>query len=109
MSYDDRNGGGAAGVILSFLVGALSGAAAAVLLAPRSGRETREILGERWREASERGRQLRDEAVTKGRQTVDDATGYVDRQREALEKRRDRLAAAVEAGKQAYREEKEKI
>jgi gas vesicle protein len=109
MSYDDRNGGGAAGVILSFLVGALSGAAAAVLLAPRSGRETREMLGERWREASERGRQLRDDAVTRGRQTLDDASGYVDRQREALEKRRDRLAAAVEAGKQAYREEKEKI
>ena len=43
-----------------------------------------------------------------GRQAIDDASTYVDRQREALEKRRDRLAAAVEAGKQAYREEKEK-
>lgn len=109
MSYDDRSSGGAAGVILSFLVGALTGAAAAVLLAPRSGRETREILGERWKEASERGRGLRDEAVSRSRQKLDDAAGYVDRQRDALEKRRDRLAAAVEAGKQAYREEKEKI
>jgi len=108
MSYDDR-GNGASGVILSFLVGALTGAATAILLAPRSGRETREILGERWKDASERGRHLREEAVQKGREALDEATGYVDRQREALEKRRDRLAAAVEAGKQAYHEEKEKI
>jgi len=109
MSYDDRGSGGAAGVILSFLVGALTGAAAAVLMAPRSGRETREILGERLREASERGRQIRDDAVTRGRTSLDEAVGYVERQRESLEKRRDRLAAAVEAGKQVYREEKEKI
>jgi gas vesicle protein len=107
MSYDDR-GSGAAGVILSFLVGALTGAAAAILMAPRSGRETREMLGERWRDAADRGRQMTDDAVQKGRQAIDDASTYVDRQREALEKRRDRLAAAVEAGKQAYREEKEK-
>ena len=105
MAHDD--GGGASGVILSFLVGALTGAAAAVLLAPRSGRETREILGERWRETADRGRQLREQAVQKGRSALDDASGYVDRQRDALDKRRERLAAAVEAGKQAYREEKE--
>ena len=43
-----------------------------------------------------------------GREAVDEASGYVERQRGALEKRGDRHAAAVEAGKQAYREEKEK-
>jgi gas vesicle protein len=107
MAHDD-GGGGASGVILAFLVGALSGAAAAVLLAPRSGRETREMLGERWRDAQDRGRNLSEQALQRGRDAVDEATGYVDRQRSALEKRRDRLAAAVEAGKQAYREEKEK-
>jgi gas vesicle protein len=105
MAHDD--GGGASGVILSFLVGALTGAAAAVLLAPRSGRETREMLGERWRDTADRGRHLRDEALEKSRGALDEASGYVDRQKEALEKRRERLAAAVEAGKQAYREEKE--
>jgi gas vesicle protein len=107
MAHDDGDSG-ASGVILSFLVGALTGAAAAVLLAPRSGRETREILGERWRDASDRSRNLGEQALQKGREAVDDASGYVERQRGALEKRRDRLAAAVEAGKQAYREEKEK-
>jgi hypothetical protein len=49
-----------------------------------------------------------EQALEKGREMAEDASSYVDRQREALEKRRDRLAAAVEAGRQAYREEKEK-
>jgi len=107
MAHDD-GGNGPSGVILSFLVGALTGAAAAVLLAPRSGRETREILGDKWRDAAERGRDLGEEAAQKGRDAMDEASGYVDRQRGALEKRRDRLAAAVDAGKQAYRDEKKK-
>jgi gas vesicle protein len=33
------------GVILAFAAGALAGAAAAILLAPRSGRDTREMIG----------------------------------------------------------------
>jgi gas vesicle protein len=107
MSDDER--AGTSGVILSFLLGALSGAALAILFAPRSGRETREMLGEKLRESADRGRRLGEEAIEKGRAAASDATGYLDRQREALEKRRDRLAAAVEAGRQAYRDEKEKM
>ncbi len=42
---DDR-GAGASGIILSFILGGLAGAALAVLFAPRSGEETRELL---WR------------------------------------------------------------
>lgn len=99
---------GPAGILLSFMLGALSGAALAILFAPRSGRETRELLGEKLRETADRGRRLGEQALEKGREVAEDASGYVDRQREALERRRDRLAAAVEAGRQAYREEKEK-
>jgi gas vesicle protein len=105
---DDR-GAGASGIILSFIIGGLAGAALAVLFAPRSGEETRELLDEKLKESAERGRRLRDRAVTKGREALDDATDYLDKQRESLEKRRDRLAAAVEAGRQAYREEKDKM
>jgi len=108
MSHDDQ-GAGASGIILSFLLGALSGAALAVLFAPRSGRETREMLGEKLRESAERGRSLGEETLAKGREALTETANYMERQREALEKRRDRLAAAVEAGRQAYRDEKEKM
>ena len=104
MSSDDR---GTSGILLSFMLGALSGAALAILFAPRSGRETRELLGEKLRETADRSRKLGEQAIEKGREMAQDASGYIDRQREALERRRDRLAAAVEAGRQAYREEKE--
>jgi gas vesicle protein len=105
MASDDR---GTSGILLSFMIGALSGAALAILFAPRSGRETRELLGEKLRETADRSRKLGEQALEKGREIAEDASGYVDRQREALERRRDRLSAAVEAGRQAYREEKEK-
>ena len=105
----DERGSGASGIILSFLLGGITGAALATLFAPRSGEETRELLGEKLRQGTERGRVLRDRAVTKGREVLDDAAGYVERQRDTLEKRRDRLSAAVEAGRQAYRDEKEKM
>lgn len=105
MASDDR---GTSGILLSFMIGALSGAALAILFAPRSGRETRELLGEKLRETADRSRKLGEQALEKGREIAEDASGYVDRQREALERRRDRLAAAVEAGRQAYREEKDK-
>jgi len=105
----DERGSGASGIILSFLLGGLTGAALATLFAPRSGEETRELLGEKIRQGAERGRALRDQAVTKGREVLDDAAGYVERQRDTIEKRRDRLTAAVEAGRQAYRDEKEKM
>lgn len=108
MSNDDRSGG-TAGVVLSFMIGALSGAALAILFAPRSGRETREMLGEKLRETQERGRNVGEQALQKGREAAEDAARYMDRQRDALERRRERLASAVEAGRQAYRDEKEKM
>jgi len=104
---DDRDSG-ASGVILSFLVGGLVGAAVAILFAPRSGRETREMLSERLREGSDRGRRFRDRAIAKGRELIDDAGEYVERQKEGIERQRDRISAAVEAGRQAYREDKDR-
>ena len=104
---DDRGSG--SGVILSFLLGGLTGAALAILFAPRSGEETREMLGGKLREGAERGRKLRDRAAARGREILEDASDYVENQREALEKRRDRLSAAVDAGRQAFRDEKDKM
>ena len=105
---DDRSAG-ASGIILSFLLGGLTGAALAILFAPRSGRETRDMLSEKLKEGADRGRDLRERASQKGREILEDAGDYVERTRETLDKRKDRLATAIEAGRQAYREEKEKM
>ncbi len=97
----DERDSGTSSVLLSFLLGGLTGAALALLYAPRSGRETREFLGEKLREGAERGRDLRDQATAKGREFLDDAADYIER-------RKERVTAAVDAGRQAYREEREK-
>jgi hypothetical protein len=49
---------------------------------------------------------LKDRVTAKGRNLVEGAGEYVDRQREVLKEGRDRLAAAVEAGREAYRTDK---
>ncbi len=52
MARDD--GAGAGSVVLAFLVGAVAGAAVALLYAPATGAETREFLGEKAREGRDR-------------------------------------------------------
>jgi len=86
---------------LYFVLGACMGAVTALLLAPRSGEETRRIIAARAREGA-------DYLGTRTRDVADKTTGYVDRGKEILQQQRDQLSAALEAGKQAYREEKEK-
>jgi gas vesicle protein len=77
--------GSAAGtVILAFVVGAVTGAAVALLMAPASGEETRRILADRARE----GRQRAEEAARQGR--------------EFLNRQRDTLNSAIERGREAY-------
>jgi gas vesicle protein len=79
-------GAGAGSVLLAFILGAVSGAAVALLYAPASGRDTREYLGERARE----GRARAAEAAEKGR--------------EAIKQGRETLATAVERGREAYQQ-----
>lgn len=52
MAKNDTLGGGA--VLLAFVVGAVAGAAVALLFAPATGEETREFIGQRAREGREK-------------------------------------------------------
>jgi gas vesicle protein len=81
-------GAGAGSILLAFLMGAVGGAAVALLYAPAAGRETRDFLGERARE----GRDRASEAAQKGRQ--------------AIKQGRDIIANAVEKGVEAYQHER---
>ena len=80
------DGAGAGNVLLAFLLGAVAGAAVALLYAPATGRETREYLGERARE----GRDRAAEAAAKGRE-------YINQGRETI-------ATAIERGREAYQQ-----
>jgi len=96
--------------LLYFVAGAGIGAVFALLFAPKSGRETREAIA---RTASDRpefpstkvneGRQVVEEH---GRRMGDDFTTFIDKSKEAVQRQKEQLTAAFEAGKAAYREEK---
>ena len=80
-----RDDGTAAGtVIVAFVLGAVTGAAVALLMAPTTGEEMRRALGERARE----GRERAGEAARQGRE-------FINRQR-------DTVNSAIDRGRQAY-------
>ena len=81
-----NEGANAGSVLVAFLVGALTGAAVALLYAPKSGRETRDYLGEKARE----GRVRAADAAAKGR--------------EAVNQGRETITTAIERGREAYQQ-----
>jgi gas vesicle protein len=94
----DERGSDAAGYLGWFFLGSIAGAAAALLLAPRTGRETRELL-------AERGSELLKKAQEKAGETQGRAGDLFDKGREYFEEQTQRLASAFEAGRAAMKEE----
>ena len=106
-----RGGDGDAGArITYFAIGALLGAAAALLFAPKSGRELREDLADATRKGVDRARETGSQLSARAGEYYESASTRAGELasgvREAASRRGERLSAAVEAGKQAYREEK---
>jgi gas vesicle protein len=81
MSNDNNSAGP---VLMAFVLGAVAGAAMALLYAPATGEETRQRIKEKAREGRDRA-----EAVARD-------------SREFLKRQRDNLGAAVERGKEAF-------
>jgi gas vesicle protein len=88
-----------------FLLGGVLGAAAALLLAPRTGRETREILAERSGDVARRAQELASELANEAQGRAGE---WLDKSRELFEEQTQRLMSAFEAGKDAMREETRK-
>ena len=84
---------------LYLILGAMIGATAALLLAPRSGEETRKLIASKAREGA-------DVISTRTKDVAGKTTDYVDKGKEILQQQRDQISAAIEAGKQAYKDEK---
>jgi gas vesicle protein len=80
------NGNVAGTVIVAFVLGAVTGAAVALLMAPASGEEMRRRIGEKARE----GRERAEEAARQGRE-------FLNRQRESV-------TSAIERGREAYQQ-----
>ena len=80
-----RDDSGAAGtIIVAFVLGAVTGAAVALLMAPTTGEEMRRIVGEKARQ----GRDRANEAAQQGRE-------FINRQR-------DTINSAIDRGREAY-------
>jgi gas vesicle protein len=93
LEHDD-----AAGYLGWFLLGAVAGAAAALLMTPRTGRETREMLAEHGGEFLKKAQEAAGTAQSRAGEALDRGRDYV-------HDRSDRFRSAWEAGRAAMREE----
>lgn len=105
-----ENSGGGGDKFLFFLAGAGIGAVLALLFAPKSGRETRELIARTANDSRDfitnkvsEGKQIVEE---KGKRLSDDFSTFLDKSKESVIRQKEQLTAAFEAGKAAYREEK---
>lgn len=116
------NQGGSGDKLVYFLIGAGIGAITALLFAPKAGselrsdiadvtkkgldyaRDTGRDLGERATEYYQTGVDRASELGTRGKEAVSDLT---DRGKDLINRQKAQFAAAIEAGKQGYREAKQ--
>jgi len=78
------SGSSAGTVLVSFVLGAVAGAAIALLYAPATGEETRRRLAEKAREGRERAQRMAEEG------------------RDLFERHRENINAAVDRGREAF-------
>jgi gas vesicle protein len=84
-----------------FLVGLGIGALVGILFAPKSGEETREFLSQK----ADEGREY---AQRKARELRERAEDILERGKTVAVRQKETLAAAVDAGREAYQREKAK-
>jgi gas vesicle protein len=80
-----------------FFLGLGLGVAAGVLFAPKSGAETRDFLRSKADEST-------DFVKRRAEDLRDGATDAIDRSKDSVRRHKENLSAAVDAGRQAYRE-----
>jgi gas vesicle protein len=99
---EDRSGFG------YFLLGLGIGVAAGILWAPRAGEETRQLIADKAGEGADYLKARAQEGSEYVRQRTDDikqsAADLYDKGRSTVARQKENLNAAVEAGRQAYRD-----
>src|ERR1041384_7274375 len=86
--------------LMWFLAGLGFGALMGVLYAPRSGRETRDAIKS---SAQEGGEYLKN----RGREAKETVSQWVDRGKDVVGQQKEKISAAIDATRQAYREASE--
>ena len=84
-----------------FLVGLGIGSLISILVAPKSGEETREYLTQKAKEGSEY-------AQKKARELKERAEDLVEHGSQVVTRKQDQIATAIEAGREAYQRDKSK-
>lgn len=113
-SLPARRGDDTGGRVALFLLGGVVGAVAALLFAPKSGRELRGDIADATRKGVDQAREKAGEYYEVGRERATElystaanrATEFAATAREAATRRGETLSAAIEAGKRAYADEK---
>jgi gas vesicle protein len=118
----ENQGGGSGDKLVYFLFGAGIGAITALLFAPKSGselrseiadatrkgldkaRDTSREIGERASDYYQTGVERASDLTSRGKEAVSDLT---DRGKDLIKRQKSQFAAAIEAGKQGYREAKQ--
>lgn len=98
----DERGTSGATVILAFLSGVALGAVAALLLAPQTGRESRELLRGYARRAEDNLRDLAGRAGEAFEEVVEQGRDFVETKKSVLRE-------AFDAGREAMRREKDRL
>jgi gas vesicle protein len=102
MRHDEECGYSAGSLFLAFLLGGLAGAGAALLLAPKSGNETRQRIREMAGEVKAKTEDYVEQAKGRVNSTIEKGKGYI-------QEKKSIVTTAVEAGKEAYEKEKERL
>ena len=93
-----------------FAIGATIGAVVALLFAPKSGRELRQDVADATRKGVDRARETGSQLSTRAGEYYETATTKAGElaatAREVASRRGELLGSAIEAGRQAYRDEK---
>ncbi|MEN8258174.1 MAG: YtxH domain-containing protein [Thermodesulfobacteriota bacterium] len=123
MHRDDRCESGT--TLLSFLTGTVIGAGLALLYAPKTGVETREILSDYGNDLRDKTRNLNlpdslrgsaediadrgRDLINRGRDLIEQGTEMATSGKDYLDDKKNALSEAIEAGRNAMLEEKEEL
>ncbi|MDA2933757.1 YtxH domain-containing protein [Acidobacteria bacterium AH-259-D05] len=96
-----------------FLVGGFVGASVALLFAPKTGNETREFLENKYKEGTARlgskAQEGKERISEKSLEVAGRVSESINKGKEILNQQKEQVAAAIDAGKEAYEQERSKL